>query len=646
MKIKYIFDTIYSNADTIKVSSGTEDIITLSKADFQNSWSNVIGNEYFIKDVQCSDLQNLEVSGAENHTVKFDEDTNQRWKEFTKNKIGSKHFDDPLVLDNLDPTLPVKFYNQEDVTNYNNFVSFLYNANRILSTKNREFTYDISHLKVPFFDNLPAGAYFTPIRKTDSGAYLSLMGSGAYKISDPYSAANRYKKWFDIPEGVKNIDWGFYGSHIEESPKLPSSIVSMDNTFYESHIKKLPIIPEKVTNLYYTFYKTDISSIDFSKLENISGLNYTFRSCESLENLGDIILPNATSLSSTFTGCSSLHTVGDIILPNVTSLSYTFSDCNSLHTVGDISLPIVTSFSRPFNECSSLTTVGDISLPNVTSLSYAFSGCSSLTTVGDISLPNTISISELFSGTSLKSIGNFYAPKLNNDGASFPGYMGSIGNITCSGSLSSLRVDSVGIYNSYGGSSSSLLARWPKTAVALPYYFVRNFSGSAGISADLPTSTGYNVWVDYVNDTGTDFVHNITNPILNITEDKETLNKSETIHFSNLNILEKNASYDHTFVVKSSKVQIAKITKTATNVTLNDIRVVDNKDGTVDIDIPCINIADDSVSSGSISFPVAYVAKIDDYEFHGGTKVTINFTFNWQINETIGINASIVEDDE
>lgn len=575
MKIKYIFDNIHTNADTITVSSGTEDIIILNKADFNNDWKTALNQEYYIDEVQCNDLSNLKITGAEAHSATYTEELNTKWKEFTKNKLGSKHINDPLVINSLDKELPVQVYNQTSITTRDDIYGICYNTHSKLGG---DYQYDFSHLIINLSkEYLSVNTYITPCSYY-SGSYNTVFGSVS---SDPTTIGlNKITKWFDLPEGLSSLPYGFAFTSIENLPVIPSSVTSIYGICFYSKIKK-------IYNLDYP---------------NILNVDYAFAKCTELEEVGDINLPNAVNTNKCFESCTKLKKVGNINIKGDVGTSTVFYDCSSLREVGNVIATGQVYFSK-------LSKIGDIIGQSV-ALGSAPDG--------ELLAGNILSCTR-FSGDT----GSIVSVKVVN----LPERTNSQGNIYF----------------------------WPKSCVALPVYF-GNYNKYQMSAA--PSSTGFDIWVDYVDTTLTTtykeghVVKNITNSTYTISEDLSTLNTKETVYLKNFNILEKNGEYQHTFVVKNCELDnyISNKAFAGSNIDLSDTTALLNSiivhaDGTIDVDIPCINIADNSVSSGKITIPVKYVAEIDGVEFHGATIATINFNYTWQIDEDVNIQCMLVNDD-
>ena len=329
MKIKYRFKEINSNADTIKVSCGTEDIITLNKSDFDDDWNNAINKDYYINEAQCGDLANLKIAGAEDHTAIYEDTVNTKWKEFTKNIVGSRHLADPLVINNLDKTQPVKIYNQTDFTSASDIITL--NAS-IWSNLGSKYTYDLSNIDISTFSGASTNLrYLLPVYY-NSGMYDSATGENA-----SYGCFNYYiTKWYTLPEDLPKLDYGFA---------------------YCCNLKELPDIPKSITSACFAFY-----------------------GCTSLTEINDIMLPNATSTEKMFQNCSGLTKVGNIELPKASCIYYMFSGC-SFSEIGNLNLPECTQMNSLFTGNTKLEKIGDIYAPKATYITNWLTDCSALTTI-------------------------------------------------------------------------------------------------------------------------------------------------------------------------------------------------------------------------------------------------------------------------
>lgn len=592
MRIKYRFDNIHSNADTIKVSSGPEDIIVLNKADFQDNWANALNKDYYVLAFSCNDLANLTITGAEAHPTKYTEETNTKWKAFTKNKIGSKHFDDPSVTSTLDKDKPLIIYNQEDLTTQSALTRFLTSIN----TKFKDYKYDLSQLNFSYSNSLPQ--YICP----------SYYSSG---ILHTYPLYANVSKWFHLPEGMTELAYAFYEcSSLEETPAIPDTVTGLYYTFYSSGIIKVNELPDSITNM-----------------------QGTFTNCTKLQSFDTELPSNVINLSSTFSGCTALTSFTSEIPSTVTNCTNMFYNTALESFTQDLPETIVNKTSM-FGNCKKLKELGNIS-GNLAQVTYHSNGCAPIEKVGNLYINN--SASRAIPSSVLKTVGNitFDLSTCNIDNTHF---------------IVPTSETSIGIVNLIQKPSYYLTARYmfpsaPGLCIAIPYYYHSLLWPSFSVfNGTNPTSTGYNLWVDYYPETS-DVFHNITLPTYEITEDVSTLNNSETIYVKNFNILKKNDTYKHTFEVTECSIATS-VSTTGTNVNTSNIKFTVNADGTANIEIPCTNIQDDSVSSGTIVKNIYYTALIDGNEFHGATKVTVNFQYTWTLDEDVSVMAEIDTSDE
>ena len=110
---------------------------------------------------------------------------------------------------------------------------------------------------------------------------------------------------FNIPNGVTNMDYTFYGCEsLEKAPVIPNNVTNMEGTFcYCPSLTKAPVIPESVTNMNYTFWNCESLTKAPVIPESVTNMIGTFTYCYSLTD--DLVInANPTSYEELFAYCS------------------------------------------------------------------------------------------------------------------------------------------------------------------------------------------------------------------------------------------------------------------------------------------------------------------------------------------------------
>ena len=269
----------------------------------------------------------------------------------------------------------------------------------LASNKMNEITYGSK--KILEYGNKDNIIKWTNIRKPNFGnSYTSY--AGAIGISYSYTNTKIHRKFTGI---AYSYDTSFLKNMLDDIYNDIDYI--RFNGKYNTHFNKEEYYEQSYTNTI------DLSDIDFSGINNISGMFYGWKP------LSEVILPedfckNKTDLSNLFGGTG--------------NLTYAYESCNgitSLNTTGwDTSK--VTNMAGMFTGCSKLTSIDvynwDVS--NVTNMANMFNGCGKLTSI-DVSnwdVSNVTNISAMFLqciGLTTLGVSNWNVSNVTNMGDMF-----------------------------------------------------------------------------------------------------------------------------------------------------------------------------------------------------------------------------------
>ena len=315
MKLKYVFDSIYSNSNTITVKSGPTTVITLSKADFDNDWSNIYGKEYEISDLDCNDLARITINGAEAHTIEYDEETNTKWKEFAKNKFGTNHLDDFDLLrsfnDTVDEDHPLKIYIQT-MTNWNQLKSTISQRFTAFIESDHQYT-DLSETDMSFID-------YASFSSTDYTLYQ----------------IGRVTKLPPLPKRLTTISGTFKGANLPylvETPLLPDTVVAMTNAFSDSKIRSVTNFPSSIKNANNCFSGCSLLT-EFPWDIPSTSARYMFTKSGLIEYTGNI--PIESDTAGLFSDCGNLKYIRELNA-NSTSSCITYK-CSNLSQIDYINI--------------------------------------------------------------------------------------------------------------------------------------------------------------------------------------------------------------------------------------------------------------------------------------------------------------------
>lgn len=133
------------------------------------------------------------------------------------------------------------------------------------------------------------------------------------------------KRVYNIPEGISNMTNSFIGcTNLEYVSNIPDSVINMVSTFgYCRKLEESPILSKNVTSLNSAFY--GCSSLVKAPVipTSVTTMSYTFAVCTSLKE-APIIPSNVTNMSNTFTTCYALEGNIRIESENVSNVTNTF----------------------------------------------------------------------------------------------------------------------------------------------------------------------------------------------------------------------------------------------------------------------------------------------------------------------------------
>ena len=276
--------------------------------------------------------------------------------------------------------------------------------NLVSKAKQAEVTY-----KGDSYDeyNEYSGSITIPATVTYEGVNYSVTSIGESAFCDCSNL-----KSVNIPESVKSIEVGAFGSSSLESINIPknSQLTSIGYYAFSGCSSLTTIdIPEGVTSIgSSTFYNcSSLTTINIPKNLQLTSIEeFAFLYCSSLTSI-DIPEGVTRIAGSAFQGCSSLTAITIPENSQLTSIgSGAFEGCSSLTAI-DIPESVTGIEGYAFSGCSSLTS---INIPKrVTSIeSGAFKGCSSL---AEINVPEGVTSIGRYAFRDCNNLTTFVLPK-------------------------------------------------------------------------------------------------------------------------------------------------------------------------------------------------------------------------------------------
>ena len=136
MKVKYKFNKIQTEADTLVLKSGDEELVSLKKEDYGEDWDELKKIVFEINPYLSSgDLSELTVTGLETNTLDIPgkEAEKELWKKYCNDKIDISVFSKKIakVSDDID-TVIISNYKNAAISNFYTLVSRIYNSNKFL----------------------------------------------------------------------------------------------------------------------------------------------------------------------------------------------------------------------------------------------------------------------------------------------------------------------------------------------------------------------------------------------------------------------------------------------------------------------------------------------------------------------------------
>ncbi|WP_133965094.1 BspA family leucine-rich repeat surface protein [Eubacterium limosum] len=131
-----------------------------------------------------------------------------------------------------------------------------------------------------------------------------------------------------------------------------------------------------------------------------------FQNIESLEYVGDIILPNCKNFDNAFWLATRLKKVGNVIAPNVINAKNAFRQCVKLKSIKSFSFPVCENFGSMFESCKTFEYIENISLDQTfVNAEGMFSGCTNLKKINKLHIGSSANCDYMFNGcTNLETI--------------------------------------------------------------------------------------------------------------------------------------------------------------------------------------------------------------------------------------------------
>jgi hypothetical protein len=198
---------------------------------------------------------------------------------------------------------------------------------------------------------------------------------------------------------------GFYDVTTEEYLTHNDGFYQYFNNFTEPVVEGNLIrtinvnVPPKLSDRkinfgYSTFDKIPDGLIDWKKITN---MNFMFRECTQLTDLGDIDTSNVTLFDFAFYNCLNLSDFKNIDLSNALSLDYTFSYTKiDDETIAKFNTANVTNMRQTFANCSAIKVFPSINTSNVTIFNSLLSESLELEEVMPIDTSKAIDMQGMF----------------------------------------------------------------------------------------------------------------------------------------------------------------------------------------------------------------------------------------------------------
>ncbi len=638
MKLFYSIKSIRSTAEDVYVRGYGQNVFEFHKSDFDNDWQNVIDKKYELDPCVVADISKLDLYGNEAHGTNYSYKDKVNWYYFARNKIRDDFLANTTRMSEVDKDRPIELYNRDTVTN-------LGELTMIFSKIPTGYKIDASNLKLKdIFDT------------SDESGTLYCTYNGKIYYQSGYAWLNRYESITKLPQLPKNLiktnelfnNW----LSLEDISNLDfSNIMSFTSTFGDNR------------NLI------DFSTVDLSNATEIRYFITRSNACKPIKKLPKLDnLLNLKSLTSFISGygISTNDTpisIESIILPDdCTIQNYIFSNIRIdkintikvgninnvrlLYNVGDITIDNL--YIKNYYAPTSTSSVCIYNQPYNTRLKNCIidkldayvTGSTSKYPFHDSNL--IIDNLEIKEGTfynatlSLKKLGNatIIAPDL------------SAGHIN----KFSLSAEEVGVIN-IEQSKLIIDCRGVHKSIALP---IRDESTT------LPTSTGFELWIDGQTNLRKDtpYVKLITIPEIDISQTIVVEDRNTNINFYIDDLIRVNPNYEHTF-----ELEDVQISSSSPNVTFKNFngfassdisnisaRVASFKEDSdkfyISFDLK--NISDNA--SVDIDLPrsyntITYKAKIDGYPFTGQFNAHIFGTLTFEVDEDITTDIQVEYDE-
>ena len=119
MKVKYKFDHIDSEADSLSLKAYGVEIANFKKADFGENWEDLLGQKFELNPYLVGDLDKLQITGLETNDIVCNSSQTKKdlWKEYSRNKIDSSMLSKRLEY--IDNTKPIQITDLAYENKYN-----------------------------------------------------------------------------------------------------------------------------------------------------------------------------------------------------------------------------------------------------------------------------------------------------------------------------------------------------------------------------------------------------------------------------------------------------------------------------------------------------------------------------------------------
>lgn len=218
--------------------------------------------------------------------------------------------------------------------------------------------------------------------------------------TDPINAQDFSDKILNIPSGGENtlkklLDATQSSAHLFEgySEFLIDNLIQPNDT-------------ENVTNMNYMFRScVNLRSAPLINTSKATSMLYMFSDCQQLTTVPQYDTSAAREMGNFFSSCYKLTDVPQLNTSNAVLLNNLFAHCYSLTNPPLLNTDKCTSMTFMFIDCPKLTTIPLYNTSNVTQMYGTFDSCTKLEIIPALDVSKVEQMTNIFNGcTNLKSI--------------------------------------------------------------------------------------------------------------------------------------------------------------------------------------------------------------------------------------------------